>query len=272
MAIITISRGTMSGGEKLAHLLSEKLGYKCISREIIIKAADDYGVEEHKLFEAINKRPTIIHKLTFEKEKYLAYIRASLCEYAKDDNIIYHGHAGHFLLKGIDHVLRIRIIAELPDRIKAAMERNNLSEKEAEKYIERVDKERAKWTKFLYGEDWTSPKLYDLVLNSSHLSIENSIDALVGLVESPRFQTTPESKKAMNNLLISSRVKAALARLPLVNLGYLDIRSDDGKVSISGRSKSQEITDSILDTAKSVTGVTEIEMNVEIDYRSYKIE
>ena len=80
MAIITISRGTMSGGEKLAHLLSEKLGYKCISREIIIKAADDYGVEEHKLFEAINKRPTIVHKLTFEKEKYLAYIRASLCQ------------------------------------------------------------------------------------------------------------------------------------------------------------------------------------------------
>jgi osmotically-inducible protein OsmY len=76
----------------------------------------------------------------------------------------------------------------------------------------------------------------------------------------------------MYNLLISSRVKAALARLPLVNLGYLDIRSDDGKVSISGRSKSQEITDSIQDTAKSVTGVKEIKMSVEIDYRSYKIE
>jgi len=68
MAIITISRGTMSGGEKLANMLCEELNYKCISREIIIKAADDYGVEEYKLFEAINKSPSIIHKLTFERE------------------------------------------------------------------------------------------------------------------------------------------------------------------------------------------------------------
>jgi cytidylate kinase len=272
MSIITISRGTMSGGEKLAHMLCKKLGYKCISREIIIKAADDYGVEEHKLFEAINKSPSILRKLTFEKERYLAFIRASLCEYAKDDNLIYHGHAGHFLLKGIKHVLKVRIIAELPDRIKAAMERNNLTEIEAEKFIERVDRERAKWTKFLYAEDWTSPKLYDIVINSTNLSIENSIDALVQLVKSPMFQTTPESQKAMNDLLISSRVRAALARMPLINLGYLDIRADDGKVTINGRSKSQEITDSILSTAEGVTGVKEIKMNVEIDYRSYKIE
>ena len=272
MSIITISRGTMSGGEKLAHLLCEKLGYKCISREIIIKAADDYGVEEHKLFEAISKSPSILRKLTFEKERYLAFIQASLCEYAKDDNLIYHGHAGHFLLKGIKHVLKVRIIAELPDRIKAAMERNNLTEDEAEKYIERVDKERAKWTKFLYAEDWTSPKLYDIVINSTNLSIENSIDAIVHLVKSPMCKTTPESQKAMDDLLISSRVKAALARLPLVNLGYLEIRANSGNVTISGRSKSQEISDSILSTARDVPGVKEIKMNVEIDYRSYKIE
>ena len=272
MSIITISRGTMSGGEKLAHLLCEKLGYKCISREIIIKAADDYGVEEHKLFEAINKSPSILRKLTFEKERYLAFIQASLCEYAKDDNMIYHGHAGHFLLKGIKHVLKVRIIAEMPDRVKAAMERNNLSENEAEKYIERVDKERAKWTKFLYAEDWTSPKLYDLLINSTNLSIENSIDAIVNLVKTPMFQTTPESQKAMNDLLISSRVRAALARLPLVNLGYLEIRADNGNVTIIGRKKSQEISDSVLSTTREVTGVKEIKMNVEIDYRSFKIE
>ena len=272
MAIITISRGTMSGGEKLAHMLCKELGYKCISREIIIKAADDYGVEEYKLFEAINKSPSLLHKLTFEKEKYLAYIQASLCEYAKDDNLIYHGNAGHFLLKGIKHVLKIRIIAELPDRIKAAMERQNLSDKEAEKYIERVDRERAKWTKFLYGEDWTAPKLYDIIINSTHLTIENSISAIVQLAKSPVFQTTPESQKAMNDLLISSRVKASLVQIPQINLGYLDIRSNNGMVTINGRTKSQEISDSILEISKNVPGVNEIKMNLEIDYRSYKIE
>jgi len=39
MSIITISRGTMSGGKILAETLAERLSYRCISREIIIKAA-----------------------------------------------------------------------------------------------------------------------------------------------------------------------------------------------------------------------------------------
>ena len=42
MAIITISRGTMSGGKKLAELLCQRLGYQCISREIIVEAAEKY--------------------------------------------------------------------------------------------------------------------------------------------------------------------------------------------------------------------------------------
>ena len=272
MAIVTISRGTMSGGEKLAHLLCKELGYKCVSREIIIKAADDYGVEEYVLFEAISKSPSIIHKFTFERERYLAFIQASLCEYAKDDNLIYHGHAGHFLLEGIKHVLKIRVIAELPDRIKAAMERNNLSEKEAEKYIELVDKERAKWTNFLYARDWTSPSLYDIVINSSQLSIENSINTIVKLVKSPIFESTPESQKAMNDLLVSSRVRAALAQTKQVRLGYLDIKADSGIVSINGRSKSRKILKLISEITRSVAGVKEVKMNVDIDYRSYQIE
>ena len=59
MAIITISRGTMSGGKKLAQMLADRLGYKCISREVIIKAATDYDIEENKLFEAIRNSPSI---------------------------------------------------------------------------------------------------------------------------------------------------------------------------------------------------------------------
>ena len=165
MAIITISRGTMSGGRQLAEMLADKLGYSCVSREVIIKAAEEYGVPEGKLVEAIRKSPSIFQKLTFEREQYLAYIQAILCEYACKDNMIYHGNAGHFLLPGVSHVLRVRLLAEMPYRIKAALTQFNYTEKEAIDYIEQIDHERIKWTKFLYGEDWRSPELYDLVFN-----------------------------------------------------------------------------------------------------------
>jgi cytidylate kinase len=272
MAIITISRGTMSGGKKLAEMLAEKLGYRCVSREIVIKAADDYGAPESKLFEAIQKGPSIIQKLTFERESYLAYIQASLCEYAKDDNLVYHGHAGHFLLEGLSHVLKIRILASMAYRIKAAVEQFKFSDKEAVDYIERVDKERVKWTKFLYGKDWRSPELYDIIFNLEGADLEFVCEMVQHAVKQPQFRTTPESTKAMHDLSTASKVRAALARIPNIRLENIDVQADNGAVVIRGRSKSRKILDAMLETATQIPGVESVENQVEVDYRSYRIE
>jgi cytidylate kinase len=272
MAIITVSRGTMSGGKKLAEMLCGKLGYRCVSREIVIKTADDYGVPESKLFEAIQRSPSILQKFTFEREQYLALIRATLCEYAKDDNLIYHGHAGHFLLQGVDHVLRVRIVADMAYRVKAAVEQFGFSEKDALKFIRKVDKQRVKWTKFLYGEDWRSPELYDIVFNLRGTNLEFACEMIQHAVKQPQFQTTPSSKKAMYDLLISSRVRAALAGIPQLRLEYLEVSAHEGNVVISGRTKSRDIMEEVLETALSVPGVDHVDNQAEVDYRDYKIE
>jgi cytidylate kinase len=272
MAIITISRGTMSGGKKLAEMLAEKLGYRCISREIIVKTADEYGIPESKLFEAIKRSPSIIQKLTFERERYLAYIQATLCEYAKDDNMIYHGHAGHFLLEGVDHVLRVRIVADMIDRIKATAEQFKFSDKDALKYIEKIDRQRVKWTKFLYGRDWTSPELYDIVFNLHGMDLDFACEMIQHAVRQPRFRTTPASAQAMHNLLISSRVRATLAGLPGMRLEKIEVQADGGKVVIRGRTKSKAITEAILEAATEVPGVENVDNQVEIDYRDHNIE
>jgi len=272
MAIITISRGTMSGGRKLAEMLCERLNYKCVSRDIIVKASDDYGVPESKLFEAVQKSLSIFQKLSFERERYLAYIQASLCEYAKNDNLVYHGNAGHFLLKGISHVLRVRLVADVTYRIKAAMKELDLSEKEAIKYIEKVDKERVKWTKFLYGKDWRSPELYDLVFNLTYTDLDFVCEMVSHAVKQIPFQVTEESARAMENLLIASRVRAALAGLPNMRLDLVGVEADGGKVTIRGRTKSMELTDEIGATAGSVPGVEKVENLTQVDYRSFSPE
>lgn len=272
MAIITISRGTMSGGRKLAEMLAERIGYRCISREIIIKTADAYGIPEGKLFEAIQKGPSILQKFTFEREHYLAFIQATLCEYAKDDNLIYHGHAGHLLLEGVDHVLRVRIVSDMANRVKMAAAQFNYSEKEALKYIEKIDKQRVKWTKFLYGKDWRSPELYDIVFNLRHMGHEFVCEMIRHAIEQPQFQTTPESTRAMHNLLIASRVRATLAGVPGMRLEYIDVRADGEKVVIRGRTRSRELMDAIVDEAQTVPGVEEVVTQVEVDYRDYTIE
>ena len=272
MSIITISRGTMSGGAKIAEMLAEKLGYRCISREIIVNASDDYGVPEARLYDSIQKGPSIFQKFTCEREKYLAFIQASLCEYAKDDNIVYHGHAGHLLLKGIGHVLRVRISAALEYRIKATRESLGFSEKKAKKYIKSIDKQRAKWTKFLYGMDWRSSELYDLVLNLDSGNHELACEIIKFTVNQPQFQITEESRQAMHNLLISSRVKAAIAREMDPCLDRVTIKADKDNVIIAGRVPTKELIDSIIDIVEKVPGISNIDSRLEIDYRGYGIE
>jgi cytidylate kinase len=272
MSIITISRGTMSGGKMLAEKLAEHLGYRCVSREILVKAACDYGVPESKLIETIQKSPSIFQKLSFERDRYLAYIQASLCEYAKDDNLIYHGHAGHFLLEGVSHVLRVRLVADIPYRIKATMEQFKQTENEAAKYIERVDKERVRWTDFLYGKDWRSPELYDLVLNLERTDLGFVCEMVAHAVKQTQFQVTPESVKAMSDLLLASRLRAILAGIPNLRLDYLSVEADGDAVVIRGKVKSQDFLDAVLAAAKRVPEARTVKSELQVDYRSYGVE
>ena len=272
MSIITISRGTMSGGKKLAETLAEKLGYRCISREIIIKAADDYGVPESKLFETIQKSPSIFQKLSFERDRYLAYIQASLCEYAKDDNLVYHGSAGHFLLEGISHVLRVRLVADMPYRTKATMEQFNFTEKDAVKYIERIDRGRVKWTKFLYGVDWSSPDLYDLVFNLERTDLAFVCEMITHAIQQPPFQVTPQSARAMNDLLLASRVRATLAGVSNLRLDHIAVEASGDVVTVRGRVKTQEFLDAALEAAELVPGVETVRNELQVDYRSHGVE
>ncbi len=257
MAIITISRGTFSGGEKLAECLSQKLGYKSISREVIVHAASNYGVSEEKLIKAIEQKPTLKERLAIDIDRfhYLSFIQAALCEEAKNDNIIYHGHGGHLLLKGVAHVIKIKVIADMEQRILFAMERNKLSREEAIVYINNIDDQREKWTKFLYDVDWNDPALYDLVINLKKISIQSACEIVANMVKAPEFQTTEESKKAMENIVLASRVKAALASNDATRNCNVDIAVDNGIVTVSGKVDSMDDVENIEELVKNLPGV-----------------
>ena len=58
MAIITISRGSYYRGREVAEKLAVKLGYECISREILLEASQEFNIPEIKLVRAIQLSPT----------------------------------------------------------------------------------------------------------------------------------------------------------------------------------------------------------------------
>jgi hypothetical protein len=210
MSIITISRGSYSRGKEVAERVSQLLNYRCISREIILRASEQFNVPEVKLIRGIHDAPSILDRFTYGKERYVAYFRSSLLTRMQRDNVVYHGLAGHFFLQRVPHVLKVRILSDLEDRVEEEMRRENISAEKARFIIKKDDEERRRWSLHLYGVDTWDPGLYDLVLHIKPLSVKDAANIIVYTVKLPCFKTTPESQKILNELALAALVQAEL--------------------------------------------------------------
>lgn len=210
MAIITISRGSFSMGKAVAEGVAEKLGYAVISRDLLLDASERFQIPEIRLTRAIHDAPGILERLRHSKQSYIAYIRAALAERICTDNVVYHGLAGHLLLKGIPGVLKVRITADLERRVANEVAREGISAQEARELILRDDQQRRGWTKSLHGADPWDSNLYDLVIRIDRLSVDDAVDFICRAAGSDGFRITPKELQMMKDLALACRVKAEL--------------------------------------------------------------
>lgn len=278
MPIVTISRGTLSGGEALAQCLSERSGYPSMSREVIKDAASLYGISEAETFQQLMSKPKFIERVLGEKRRlYIIALQSALAERALKGNFIYHGLAGHFLLQGVPSVFKVRLVAPMEYRVKTVMEKKNLSKEEARKYIDNIDDERRQWTRFLYHIDWTDPSLYDTVINIERMSLNTACTMIMSALNGPEFRDAPEKHLAIENFALASQIKAKLALNPRTRGIILEVEAHQGNVKITGKvitgkgltgfgpldSIINRCKLDILEIAKAIPGVKEIEIELE---------
>lgn len=260
MPIITISRGSFSGGKMLAEALATRLGYRCIDRDKIIRRAVSWGVSPDDLRTAIEKPPAFWGQSQHTKYTYLAFFQAALTEEVRTGQAIYHGLVGHLLLGKGPHVLRTRITAPMEFRIGKVQDHLNCNRKEAIAYIEKMDEERGKWTRFLYGVDWADASLYDLVLNLEQMNLEEACEVICTVSRLKCFEFTPASQSLMNDLAKASRVKASLAMDPATADLQFEVVAHEGSISIKGDIVSHHQVKKIGSLARAVPGVAEVHL------------
>jgi len=261
MSVITISRGTYSRGKEIAEKVAKRLNYECIARETILEASKEFNIPEIKLAGAIHNSPSILDRYSYGKEKYVAYFQTAFLEHMKKDNIVYHGLAGHFFLKGVSHALKVRIIADLEDRVKLEMQRKGIPEKEAKEFLIHDDLEREKWSHALYGINTTDASLYDLVIHLRKITADDAVDIICRTVELVHFKSTPQSRSAMDDLLLSAKVKSALVNMkPDIN-----VTSKSGNVDITTYASDlvgHELVRDLESMAKKIPEVKDVRVSI----------
>ena len=262
MAIITISRGSYSRGKEIAEKVGERLGYEVESRDVLLQASAEFNIPEVRLVRALHDAPSVLERFSHGKERYVAFIEQALLERVQGDKVVYHGLAGHFFLRGVAHVLKVRIIADMADRVRLEMNREGISEREARRILKKDDAERQRWAQSLHGIDTTDASLYDLVINIGGMSAECAIELICHTASnSPCFETTTESQQKLHDLLLAARVKSAvIAEWPGIRTS-----ADKGVVSVDVEAplaQENKVRDSIAALSTVVQGVVELRVNV----------
>jgi cytidylate kinase len=260
MAIITLSRGTFGGGERLAALVAEKLGYRAISREQLQERVTEvYGISSDRLRQMFEAAPQLFDRAARDSQRLMVALQACLCELLGEDRVIYHGWVGNVFLAGIDHLLKLRLIAPRQMRVGIVMQQRSCTEADASLHIDTVDAARARWTRYFYGSDWTDAALYDMVLNLEWCTIEDLAELVAAATRLPSFQPTEASRARLRDVGLTSRVRARLMTHQSTADFLLDVKAENGHVRVSGLSDRGHIS-LVTEVVKSVPGVEDVDV------------
>lgn len=262
LSVITISRGSHSHGKEIAEKVAHTLGYECISREILLEASQHFNIPEIKLEKAIHDAPSILERFTHGKEKYIAFIRATLLKELQKDNVVYHGLAGHFFVQGIPHVLKVRITADIEDRVREEMKITGFSSPSLTRdLLKKDDEERRKWGVHLYGKDTSDPNLYDMVLHVQTMTVDEAVQIIVSASKLPSYHTTPRSQGILDDLCLAAQVEASLVH----EFNVARVTAKEGNIHVAIRASAKEeaaIVQKVTEIARHVSGVKAVSVDV----------
>lgn len=233
MSIVAISKTLGSLGDEIGRELARSLSFQFANREIILKAAEQFGEGEVELEHLTEGKPTLWERFSESERRYLTYIEAIIWELAARDNAVLVGRGAAFVLRNVRQALRVRITAPEALRVKRVEQKQGLTPHAAD-IVRRSDRELAARARFLFQADWDAPLRYDLVLNTERLGVHEAVQIIRAALQHERFQATQKSLSEVKDLSITAQARAALLANPITRSLHLDITCENGYLSVRG--------------------------------------
>ncbi len=273
MAIITISREMGSGGIPIAHKAAEKLGYTLVDGDEISKVASAYGLTPESLEKADEKPPAFVEKVDEQIEIDFHRLELIILEYALKGNVIIYGRGGQDLLRGINSVLRVRIVAPFEERVERWAEREWLDPDLARILVRKSDQQRAGFIKYYFDRNWDDPLNYDLLVNTSRLSEESAVKLICeGVKDRNLLERKDPGKKILKDRIIGKKAEVKLLADKIIeglHHYHFHLSVQDGNVRLDGYLHGEDQRTAVLATLRTVEGVRKIDDHLEIrPYRS----
>lgn len=153
----------------------------------------------------------------------------------------------------------------MADRERVLMQRVGITDRAvARREIERNDNAHNGTMQRLFGIDWHDPELYSVVLNTARVPIDQCVDHIARLAQSPNFTETEASRNSLMDQVIRSKVNAALDKRFGSSSAALGIEAEvkDGRVILSGALSDDRLITETVRLMHAVPGVKGVESRI----------
>lgn len=266
MAILTISHEMGSGGAEIGMAVATRLGYTHVDNEELLGRAQRYGLAEDRLARLVEDRPSWVERFDAETRRCIIALQVVLYEFAQDDNVVLMGGGGQWLLRGVPHVLRTRIVAPFPERVTrltatlSAQGRERVTPKTVAQFIRRDDIQKTARMRYLFDADVKDPNLYDILINTAAFSREGAVKLLADVARRPELVTTDAARQLVGDRVVASQVEVALAGHPDMRRYRIDVESIRGLVTLDLPAGVDP--DVAVAVARGVTGVENVKLRI----------
>ena len=198
---IAITRTCGSGGGSYIGIkLAADYGIDVYDRKLLRLASEDSGINEAIFANADeNTKKTFLYRasrrvysgevIPKESGNFLSdqnlfnYQAKVLQELLHHESYVCIGRAADFVLRDEPNVVSVYLDAPYEFRLKREMERQGISEQEAARYIDRLDKYRNSYYMYHTGRQWKNPENYDLCLNTESLGLDHCVELIKKFME-----------------------------------------------------------------------------------------
>ena len=172
--VITISRQYGSGGRELSNILAKKLGIKLYDRQIINLAAEQLGIQDMD-FDKMKKLEEAIPPLSL---KFMPFYVFGMNGAKPINNKMFEAESK--VVKQLSEDGSCIILGRCADYIlrdKEIYEGKTLYE------LNEEDGKRGQYYQYYTGNKWGDSKNYNLIINTSDISLDEAADIIINYVE-----------------------------------------------------------------------------------------
>lgn len=188
--LIAISRQFGSGGREVSKIVAEKLGVRRYDKKVVEMAADniDGGMDPKEAVELSYNTPSNCmgnlgdygyERVARHNRMYIEQAKVIL-GVAAHESAVFLGRCADYILRDNPNCYSFFIYADDEFRkVRAKTDYNGATLEQ----LNKEEKRRKQYYEFYTGQTWGAPEHYDLMINTSHLSLEDAANLIIDYVK-----------------------------------------------------------------------------------------